>query len=210
MFQRLAFSRTAHRAYLYEASSSPAPAVVWTRVGGRRLRDPSDRAARPCPNPSKRTGAAPGRDARLRSGAQIHLVDRVGCGGTPSTLRPDLTRQREPRPVTLSRILPPAIVVAMLCLGGCSEQARSLKEEKPTTAQIERGRRERAEVEYRTHSPSRVRVRGRLVSASCHPVTSTAWNCTQRYDNGLLVVERIAWYQQAGLLGASVVSEQAR
>jgi len=81
-------------------------------------------------------------------------------------------------------------------------------EEPPSTAEVEQSR--RAAVETERHRPPHMikRRHGALRSVRCHETTRGVWFCTLRFDEGLVVVERAAWYQNAALEGISLVSER--
>jgi hypothetical protein len=83
--------------------------------------------------------------------------------------------------------------------------------EQPSTAEVERSR--RADVEHERHQRHQLflrrRPRGRLSGLSCRETTHGVWFCTLRFDNGLIVVERVAWYQNADSEGISMVSERS-
>jgi hypothetical protein len=80
--------------------------------------------------------------------------------------------------------------------------------EQPSTAEVEQSRREDVEIERHRSHPMIKRRYGALRSLGCHEATRGVWFCTLRFDEGLVVVERVAWYQNATSEGISLVSER--
>lgn len=80
--------------------------------------------------------------------------------------------------------------------------------EQPSTAEVEQSRREDVEIERHRSRPMIKRRYGALRSLACHETTRGVWFCTLRFDEGLVVVERAAWYQNATSEGISLVSER--
>lgn len=80
--------------------------------------------------------------------------------------------------------------------------------EQPSTAEVEQSRREDVEIERHRSHPMIKRRYGALGSLTCHEATRGVWFCTLRFDEGRVVVERVAWYQNATSEGISLVSER--
>jgi hypothetical protein len=80
--------------------------------------------------------------------------------------------------------------------------------EAPSIGEVEQNRRE--DVEAERHRPHHMikRRHGALRSLRCRETTRDVWFCTLRFDEGLVVVERAAWYQNAATEGISLVGER--
>ena len=103
--------------------------------------------------------------------------------------------------------------------------------EKPDTAEVEADQREAADELYRQvrvasmevghggrhaitarewlahRSPAELH-RGRPSGVACHEATGGVWLCTLRFANGVVLVNRVAWYGRAQSEGVSIVSER--
>jgi hypothetical protein len=99
--------------------------------------------------------------------------------------------------------------ILVASLGGCGSSSHSgPPAEQPSTVEVERSRREDAELEIRRPHRMIQRRHGPLKTLSCHETTRGVWLCTLTFRDGLLAVERVAWYQNADTEGISVVSER--
>jgi hypothetical protein len=85
---------------------------------------------------------------------------------------------------------------------------RAPPQEQPSTVEVEH--KLRADVETDRHRPHPWirRPHGALRSLGCRETTRGVWFCTPHFDEGLVVVERAAWYRNADALGISLVSER--
>jgi hypothetical protein len=78
--------------------------------------------------------------------------------------------------------------------------------EQPPTAELEQEI--RSLVSHPDAPHPFIKEHGPLRSLSCRETTHGVWFCTMRFDDGFVRVERVTWYQNAGTLGYSAVSER--
>jgi hypothetical protein len=80
---------------------------------------------------------------------------------------------------------------------------------RPSTADVERSTRRDIEAERQSPHPPQIKGRHNAIrSLGCREAKRGVWLCTIRFGEGLVVVERVTWYQSAGPEGVSVVSER--
>lgn len=102
-----------------------------------------------------------------------------------------------------------ATALGLFALVGCgfATKHHGPPGEPPSTAEVEQSQRRFAEETGPRpwsfgHNPP-----GDLSGAVCRkPTPRAVWFCTLRFSDGLVVVDRVAWYQNADAQGVSMVS----
>jgi hypothetical protein len=83
-----------------------------------------------------------------------------------------------------------------------------LPQRRPSTADVERSIRGDIEAEQQSAHPRIKRRHGAIRSLGCREAKRGVWFCSIRLGGGLLVLERVTWYQSAGPEGTSLLSER--
>jgi hypothetical protein len=85
-----------------------------------------------------------------------------------------------------------------------------LPQKRPSTADVERSIRRAIEAERQSAHPQIKRRHGAIRMLGCRQAKRGVWFCSTRFQEGLVVVERVTWYQSAGPEGTSMLSERER
>jgi hypothetical protein len=143
-----------------------------------------------------------------RQGGKLNRESPGPVGNEDTAARVLLSYSRPPKGVTRAEWEAAANKDQALQRAVASRTHHGPRRGQPSTAEVEHELRADVEIDrYRPHPWIR-RPHGPLRSLGCRETTRGVWFCTVHFDEGLVVVERAAWYQNADALGLSLVSQR--